>query len=188
MRYIVLFVHYTIKVSLCKGNTAMMFRQAVAGDLDGVVAIIGGAKAYLRSLGIDQWQGEYPDRATLHSDIAGGEAYVLEKDGRLAATVTLSFAGEPSYRDLKGGAWETGDNYGVIHRMAISPDFRGSGLSTRLFREMDRLCRERGAEGIKTDTHPDNKQMQYLMKKNGYACRGTIFFQGGDKIAFEKIL
>ncbi len=166
----------------------MVFRRAVSGDLAAITGIIGDAKAHLAASGIDQWQSGYPDRENMAEDIASGEAYVLESSGRVAATVTVSFAGEPSYRDLKGGEWATGDSYGVIHRMAMSRAFRGSGLSARLFAEVERLCRERGVEAVKADTHPDNRQMRHLMEKNGYAFRGTIFFQGGDKLAYEKVL
>ncbi len=30
--------------------------------------------------------------------------------------------------------------------------------------------------------------MQHIMQKNGFTLCGTIFFAGGDKLAFEKVL
>ena len=164
----------------------MAFRQAVTSDDMRILAILEGAKRHLRAMGVDQWQTGYPDLAAVRGDIDNGEAYVLEEGDDLAAAFTLSFRGEPSYATLNGGEWENNGEYGVVHRMAIADAFRGAGLSARLFAEIERLCRAKGVGGIKADTHPDNKQMQRLLEKHSYVFRGTIFFDGGDKLAYEK--
>lgn len=31
-------------------------------------------------------------------------------------------------------------------------------------------------------------RMEHILQKNGFVRRGTIIFQGGDKLAFDKLL
>lgn len=166
----------------------MRFRPAQATDLDAMMRIIDQAKVYLRGLGIDQWQSGYPDRETLAGDIRKGDAYVLEDAGEVVGTTAVVFDGEPSYAGLTGGAWLSDGPYAVIHRMALSNDRKGQGLSTVFLKEVENLCLGRGVHSIKADTHPGNPVMQIVLSRNGFAPCGTIVFEGSEKLAYEKLL
>ncbi|MEI3086254.1 MAG: hypothetical protein V8S87_09815 [Oscillospiraceae bacterium] len=48
--------------------------------------IVAYARKSLRALNVDQWQGDYPDRATFEDDIERGELYKLMHGGDLAAS------------------------------------------------------------------------------------------------------
>lgn len=59
--------------------------------------IVAYARRSLRALNVDQWQGDYPDRATFEGDIERGELYKLMHGGDLAGFFRLSDREEPTY-------------------------------------------------------------------------------------------
>ncbi len=169
----------------------MKLRKSAVEDLEGISSIVEQAKRYLREQGSSQWQDGYPNEETLMGDIDEGESYVVEQEsGEVCATFVLSFKGEPAYNVIDGGEWLTpeGSKYGVVHRVAIDDKVRGRGIGELIFREVEPIALVNGAKSIKVDTHRLNKPMQRILEKMGYEYCGIIYFQDGDKLAYEKIL
>ncbi len=162
-------------------------RHATSRDLPDALAIIDQAKSFLRAQGIDQWQDGYPDEAILRADIEAQRGYFLMADGEIAGYLCIDFGGEPAY-DHIDGAWLSDAPYGVVHRLALLPAFRGRALSDAAFDLAAALCRARGVRSLRADTDGCNLRMQRALARSGFVRCGTIFFQGGDKLAFEKPL
>ena len=106
---------------------------------------------------------------------------------RIGAYMCIDFAGEPAYNRIQG-KWHTGEPYAVVHRMAFGREFRGIGLTGRGFPLIERLCLEKQVTSIRVDTDFPNHRMQHILEKYGFQKCGTIYFQGGEKIAYDKIL
>lgn len=176
----------------------MEFRKACACDLGRIMEIVEDGRAALASLGIDQWQGGYPDQAVFEEDIAHGESYVAEEAGAVAAIMMSSFRGEPIYDRIDHGAWLTDSssenpNYGVVHRVAVGRDFRGQGAASFLIGCAEELARRQQLASVRIDTHPGNAPMRKMLAKLGYAECGIVYVSyAGDgvpeRIAFEKVL
>lgn len=165
----------------------MEFIQGTNSDIQAVMKIINQAKAFLKECGIDQWQGGYPSIETIEKDIERNELYLLKDHGKIIATVTVSFAGEPAYQTLHG-KWKSNHPYAVIHRLAVDNHYRGKNLTAILFKNIEELCYKQNIHSIKTDTDMDNNTMKHILEKNGFEYCGTIQFDNSDKIAFEKLL
>ena len=164
----------------------MTLRKADAGDLDAMMAIIRGAQASMRALGIDQWQNGYPDAAVSAEDIARGERYLAAEEEGIAACAYISFDGEPDYNHIENGRWLTDGAYCVIHRIACDVRRRRTGAASFIIAQAKEMCRRRGVSSIRIDTHQDNAPMQAMLRKNGFVHCGTIFVQSGEKrLAFE---
>ena len=61
----------------------MIFRQAVAADLERAIEIMNAAIVRLGAAGVDQWQHGYPNAERLKSDVEEGIGYVLCDEDRL---------------------------------------------------------------------------------------------------------
>lgn len=173
-----------------ESNMKELSLQPVAiQQLSTAMALIEHGRAFLKAQGLDQWQGGYPDEASIRQDIQQQKGYFLTDGTHDMAYLCLDPDGEPAYREIKG-QWLTPmeQKYVVIHRLAFDPAFRGCGLSAAVFALAQDFCRERGIQSIRVDTDPENKIMQHCMKKAGFIQCGTIFFAGSDKLAFEKVL
>ena len=120
--------------------------------------------------------------------------------GMLAAC-GFTFTEDPSYVNIYGGRWLTGNAdkngdppaYAAIHRMAVDPALRGQGTAGKLFACVFSLAKKEGMGSIRIDTHEGNLPMQRALVKAGFTRCGTIRLCGGDedgdpRIAFEKLL
>ena len=162
-------------------------------DVDRVMEIVAYARKSLRALNVDQWQGDYPDRATFEGDIERGELYKLMHGEDLAGFFMLSDREEPTYADITDGKWSSDAPYCVMHRSAIAEEYRGSGMSGYLIKCVEELTRSHGRRHVRIDTHRNNKPMQKLLRSSGYRYRGNILITGEPghdphRQAFEKIL
>ena len=149
--------------------------------------IICEGRQFQREQGFVQWTEDYPNIDTIRGDVADGTGYVLRVEGVTAGYMCIDFSGEPAYAEIQG-AWGAERPYAVVHRMAFSRDFRGMGLVDTAFPLIETLCLDNGVSYIRVDTDFPNKRMQHILSKNGFTQRGTIVFQGGGKLAYDKIL
>ncbi len=155
-------------------------------EIDTAIAIIHTAKEYLREQGIEQWQLGYPDKACLEQDIAQHKGYFLTDNDTILAYLCIDYDGDPAYEQLKG-AWHSDGPYVVVHRLAFTAAARGKGMSQLIFSLVIEMSKEKGIHAFRVDTDTTNQRMLHILKKNGFAYCGTIWFIDSEKIAFDKI-
>ena len=169
------------------------YRTATQEDLPAILGIVEDARRSLKKHRVDQWQGPYPDAAAFLADMSRGECYVVLHGDEIAAMFTLSMQHEDAYDAITDGKWTEGIEYCVIHRCAVSADFRGTGMAKIMLDFAEEQTRKNGRRCIRIDTHRKNKSMLALLKDNGYRYRGNIVCDGepGHDLArqgLEKIL
>lgn len=167
-----------------------ILRPAVPGDIPAITALYDAARRGMREQGIDQWQDGYPNEETARADIARGISYVAEEAGALIATAAVYVGHEPTYDVIYDGAWGSEDReYGVIHRIAVSPDARRRGAASAIMDLCARLTESAGLSVLRCDTHRDNAAMRRTLEKNGYVARGVIRLTSGAlRVAYERRL
>jgi GNAT superfamily N-acetyltransferase len=167
----------------------LKLRKSEIEDLPEILGIIGDAKGFLASQGLDQWQAAYPSGEDILKDIDDGHAYVLEDGDRIVCTSAILEGIEKFYEVIYEGSWITDGSYMTVHRLATRNDSRGTGTASAFMEETVRLCREKGLPSIRIDTHKGNLPMQRMLEKNGFIKCGTIIFgDEGERIAFEKVI
>ena len=170
----------------------MKIRLSSLNDVPRIMQIINDAKTLLKSINIDQWQNGYPNQEQIENDIRKEESYVvLNEDNFIVATTMFTTRKEPTYRKVIDGNWIIDESkpYGVIHRLAMSKDFRGQGIAQYTFDYFHQKLKENNIISLKIDTHEDNKGMQALIQKMGYKYCGIIFTSyNAKRLAFEKII
>ena len=165
----------------------MNFRKSTKSDVSKIMEIVKQAQEYFKSQGIDQGQNNYPNDEVINNDINNGESYVMLDGDDIVATTVISFAKEKSYENILDGKWITNGDYGVIHRIAVDNTHKGKGLSHKIIKYAEEVCKQNNIHSIKVDTHEDNILMQSLLKKNGFEYCGIVYLEdGGKRVAFEK--
>ena len=137
--------------------------------------------------GSSQWQDGYPNSDTVRTDIENEFGYLLEIDGEIAAYSALIFNNEPAYENIEG-KWLSDDDFFVVHRVAVSDQFLGKGIATKLFLEIENFAKQKQVFSIKVDTNFDNLAMLKILKKLNYTYCGEVYFRGSARKAFEKLL
>ena len=169
----------------------LILRPTCEGDLPEVMRIIADAQADFRARGIDQWQNGYPNEQVIRGDIERGESYVVTRGEQIVATAMITFAPDPNYAGIYGGEWllAAPKSYATIHRIAVDLGERGQGVAEWIVGQTERMCRKRGADSLRIDTHRDNRSMQRVAEKNGMTLCGIIHLaDGAERLAYEKIM
>ena len=160
----------------------MEIRHTRTDDLPVRRTIFDTARRFMvRTGNPNQWEEGFPPQAVLEADIQAECSYVCVEDGRILATFFFSTAGEPTYRVIREGAWLDAAPYGVVHRIAAAEQGHGAAAYC-----LDWCLAQCG--NIRIDTHRDNKPMQRLLARLGYAYCGLIDLEEGrgERLAFQK--
>ena len=162
-----------------------MIRKATINDLPRMMQLFDAAKEIMRSSGnMNQWTGNYPSEMLIRNEIAEGNSFLLFDDFSKPAVATFAFilTGEPTYSHIYNGSWLCNERpYGVIHRLASTPESHGVAL--RVFNWCFDQC-----HNLRADTHRDNLIMQHLLLKNGFSYCGIIYLANGDeRLAYQRI-
>ena len=164
----------------------MRIEHAKVEQIDRIMEIYESARSFMRENGNKtQWSGGYPSEKLVRSDIDAGHLYVvLERDDsdRLLGVFYFRIGSDPTYEKIYEGAWQNNDEYGVIHRIAVSKDSHGRGVASFVFSHCFSLC-----HNIKIDTHRENLPMQRALTKNRFLPSGIIYLENGDeRLAYQK--
>ena len=169
----------------------MKLTPTTQSEIPAIMDIIADAQKYLAELNIDQWQDGYPTQEQIELDITNEDSYVVvNDDDKVMGTSVFTTKSEPTYKEVDEG-WLTPDDakYGVIHRLAVSDQFRGAGVGKFVFTTCEEQLIELNIKSMRIDTHRDNKGMQHMLKKRGYEYCGVIYLDSGaERLAYEKIL
>lgn len=152
------------------------FRKAKQDDAPRIWDILQQAITRRKEDGSKQWQDGYPNPDVVQNDIDKGIGYsaVLIND-------------EPAYAGIEG-KWITNGDFVVVHRIAVSPDYLGKGLSAQILKHIEGLAIQNSINSIKVDTNFDNPAMMRIFEKLGYVYCGEVFFRGSARKAYEKVL
>ena len=157
-------------------------RHATAADLARIMEVLAAAKQVMRRAGnANQWINGYPNEEAILIDMEQGGAMVVEDDGVVVAYFAFLPSPEPTYVAIYEGAWlDDTMPYHVVHRMGGVPEAKGIFASA-----MDYCLKV--DPNIRVDTHRDNKIMQHLFEKRGFAYCGIIYLANGDeRLAYQK--
>lgn len=157
-----------------------MIEQARPEDLDRLLELYAGARAYMRRSGNpNQWGEDYPARKILEQDLGRGNLYVIRRKGTICGAFVLALGEDPTYGRIDQGAWLRSGPYGTIHRLTGAEGERG------IFAECLAFCRRRCPD-LRADTHRDNHKMQQLLEQNGFRRCGIIYVRDGSpRIAYQ---
>ncbi|MDO5110988.1 MAG: GNAT family N-acetyltransferase [Clostridia bacterium] len=164
----------------------MQIRHATEADIPRMMEIYAYARRFMAAHGNPrQWGAtSWPPEALIRSDVADGKSYLCVHEDHIVGVFFYNFGEdiEPTYREIRDGAWLDDSPYGVIHRIAGDGSVRGIGSAC-----IDWAFQQCGH--LRIDTHSDNQIMQKLLRKKGFAHCGTIYVVEDDdpRSAFEKV-
>ncbi|WP_283583780.1 GNAT family N-acetyltransferase [Limosilactobacillus difficilis] len=154
----------------------MKISKATPKDLDQLMTILEDGRNQLAEQGIDQWQGDYPNRQHIKEDIDNGFAYLVHSDDeQTIGAFSVVTPPDHSYDELDGHWLLDTQKYRTIHRVAIHSNHAGHGYASQLFESViDYFQDVPEVESLRIDTHEDNKAMQHLITKHGFTRVGTL--------------
>lgn len=166
----------------------MIIKHANKTDLIDIMVIIENAKIYMKENKINQWSENYPNEDVFLADLKENRLYVAEIKGKVVGMAVLVLDGDADYKNIDG-KWLIDGKYGVIHRIAVNPDYKSQNVAKNLLDFFEDKLKELNYDSIRVDTHKDNKSMLRFIEKNGFQKCGIVYIRKTDeRIAFEKLL
>ncbi|OXZ33105.1 GNAT family N-acetyltransferase [Finegoldia magna] len=166
----------------------MIIRHANKTDLIDIMVIIENAKIYMKENKINQWSENYPNEDVFLADLKENRLYVADIDGKVIGMAVLVLDGDADYKNIDG-KWLSDGEYGVIHRIAVNPDYKSQNVAKNLLDFFENKLKELNYDSIRVDTHKDNQSMLRFIEKNGFQKCGIVYIRKTDeRIAFEKLL
>lgn len=164
-----------------------MLKIAKLTDVDAIMEIISLTVDEMKSYNNTQWDENYPQAKDFEKDIEQGDLYLDIENDEVKGFICVNYIEPDEYKDLK---WSSNEKCMVIHRMAVSPNFRNKGVGTKLMKCAEALAIENGVKYLKTDTYSINEKMNSLFKKFNYELIGEMSFLGKEKpfYCYEKML
>ena len=162
----------------------MKIRHAAEADFNRMMEIYAYARHFMAEHGNpNQWgPTNWPPENLIREDIAAGNSYVCENDGKVVGTFFFTQGNdiEPTYHRIADGKWENESPYGVVHRIAGDGTVKGIGA----------FCIQWALAQcghLRMDTHGDNIVMQKLLQKLGFKHCGTIYVEEDSypRLAYE---
>jgi ribosomal protein S18 acetylase RimI-like enzyme len=159
-------------------------RRAEPHDLDQVFDLFQKAIRVMDDLGIPQWDEYYPTKEILGIDIAEGQLFACEIEGRIASVFVLNEKSDPEY-DLADWKYTDGA-YAIIHRLCVHPDFQRNGVGSETLRVIETLAREKGYSSLRLDVFSQNPYSNRMYAKSGYTKTGEAAWRKGLFWLMEK--
>ncbi len=166
----------------------LILRKAKPEEAEAIWSIIKEAIDKRKEEGSRQWQDGYPNLEVVQRDINLGYGYVhVDVKGEIYGYLALIFEIEPAYEIIEG-KWLTDQPYAVVHRIAVSQSKYVKGQASKMLNDVEELCQEKQVYSLRVDTNFDNVGMLRVFEKLGYTYCGEVYFRGGARRAYEKVL
>jgi ribosomal protein S18 acetylase RimI-like enzyme len=155
-------------------------------DIPKIMSVIKLAVSDMEDQGVYQWDDIYPNEEIITEDINEENLYTYVDENIIKGFFVLNEYQDKEYAELD---WQyKAGKHLVIHRLCVSPKYKGKGIATSLIEYADEYGRRNKYSAIRLDTFIDNKRACSLYDKEGYSVVGTVVFKKGVFYCFEKKL
>jgi len=163
------------------------FRKAIDDDTSQIWGILQFAINSRKEDGSNQWQDGYPNLEVIQNDIDKGEGFVLVEGQAIVGYAAILINDEPEYANIDG-KWLTNGDFVVFHRVAVSENHLGKGLTKKLIGHIEEYALTNKIHSVKADTNFDNNAMLRIFESMDYSFCGEVYFRGSPRKAYEKVL
>lgn len=149
-----------------------MIRKAKRQDIDQIMSIIQAIIKEMNAVENYQWDENYPQKEVFLRDIEYGNLYVDGDDiSQIRGFICIDYKQPIEYANM---SWTSDEKALVIHRMAVSSNYRGMGVAAKLLTFAEQTAISSKISYIRTDTYSTNRAMNTLFVKLKYEFIGTI--------------
>ena len=167
----------------------MEFRLAKEIDREKIEKIYEDGSLKLKSLGINQWQGNEKPNLNNFSNLNENDIIYVLEDKEIIVSTLIIYDKDEDYENNLVGTWNSPKPYVALHRIATLSGARKKGYGRKIIEFAENYARENNFKSVRIDTHRENKSMQNLLNSMEYNYVGIVYLGGKrERFAYEKIL
>lgn len=155
-----------------------IIRKATKDDVDQILRIYNNSILFLRNLGVDQWQNNYPNIDVVNNDINNDCLYVLTDDKNIIGVMAFIKDKDYTYDKIYNGNWISNGIYYTIHRISVLN--KGKNIAKYLIDYAIKESIRDNVLSLRIDTHSDNFVMQKFLEKCNFKYCGEIYLKDGS--------
>jgi GNAT superfamily N-acetyltransferase len=141
---------------------AIRIRQATASDSRTIHALLLEAARWVDALGVVMWEDGELELEGIRREVAAGEFHVAEVDGRPAGAIRFQTEDLLFWPDIPQAA------SAFVHRLVVSRDFSGTGISTALLQWAVAHARDLGKDWLRLDCDDSRPKLKALYERFGF--------------------
>jgi len=130
-------------------DPTLLMRPFAPDDASPLTGLLHAAYAELGAMGLN-FTAVDQDVATTARRALGGQCWVVEQDGHIVGSLTVSLPPSATVQELTAVA--RADGHAWLNQVAVSPPLRGRGIASALWRQGRRWASANGASSIGVDT------------------------------------
>lgn len=150
-------------------------RRYVPADAVALTALLNDAYREWGDLGLN-FTAATQDVETTRARTSDGACWVVEHDGELAATLTMSFPPPSDVQELTGVARVTGRAW--IGQIAVRESLRGRGVARTLYERACEWAAQNGVTSVGLDTAVPATHLVSMYERWGFQPEGFVRFPG----------
>lgn len=167
----------------------MEFRLAKEVDREKIEKIYEDGSLKLKSLGINQWQGNEKPNLNNFSNLNENKIIYVLEDKEIIVSTLIIYDKDEDYENNLVGTWNSPKPYVALHRIATLSGARKKGYGRKIIEFAENYAKENNFKSVRVDTHRENKPMQNLLSSMEYNFVGLVFLDGKrERFAYEKVL
>lgn len=167
----------------------MEFRLAKEIDREKIEKIYEDGSLKLKSLGINQWQGNEKPNLNNFSNLNENDIIYVLEDKEIIVSTIIIYDKDEDYENNLVGTWNSPKPYVALHRIATLSGARKKGYGRKIIEFAENYAKENNFKSVRVDTHRENKSMQNLLNSMEYNYVGIVYLDGKrERFAYEKIL
>ncbi len=140
-------------------------------SLEKLTELLHRAFARLAAAGMN-FTASYQTPDVTRRRIAGGECWVIEREGEIVATGVLV---PPSPQGVK---WYPKPNAAFFEQFAVEPELQGQGLGSRFLEFIEGRAAELGAQEVALDTAEPATSLRQWYSRRGYEWVDSAQWEG----------
>ena len=120
-----------------------------------------------------RWKkGQHPTEEGIRAYIEEGSMYLYKKNDTIVGSMAVTMYQGEDYHAIEWSKQVKDDEAAVIHILAVSPDYQGTGAGAEMIRVAINLSADSGMKSIRLDALASNTPAHKIYKRIGFEYRG----------------
>ena len=153
-----------------------MISLGLPNEIDAIIALTKRCGLQMRENGIDQWDENYPDYASIENDLKTETLFAFREGETILGIVVLNELYDEEYDQID---WLTDPNSKnlMVHRLAVDPIHQGKGIARKLMDHAENYACKLQYDSIRLDTFSQNPRNQRFYQNRGYTDFGSVYLK-----------
>ncbi len=139
-----------------------IIRRAIPGDAGAIHALLLEAAGWVDALGVVMWEAGELDFGAIQREIAAGQFYIADVDGRKAGAIRFQTEDLLFWPDIPQAS------SAFVHRLVVTRAFKGEGVSAALLQWAVGHARDLGKDWLRLDCDNDRPKLKALYERFGF--------------------